>query len=275
VGSHHVVAQQHHRQSQGGDVRCPQRTKQFYGHAGPVWSLCFEPEQDLLLSGGYDGTVKMWSLQGERCISTFRGHDGWVRSLALLQRFVVSGGSDGLIKFWNLDTMQCLRTAGPPNVDPRHSTHSLAATGEPGVVLSAHSGLRHLLRWDLASIMSQESFFGHDDDIYAIHTDQQSSMLASGSKDRTVRVWDARLPHKGAVGVLRGHTGAVLDVKLRGHRVVSASMDKTLRMWDIRSPEVPLATLEGHSADVHCVDFRDRMVLSGSRDTSIKVWTVV
>merc|ERR1719253_533875 len=105
-----------------------------------------------------------------------------------------------------------------------------------------------------------------------MHADGPSHLVSTGSKDRTVRVWDVRTPNENSLFVMRGHTGAILDLKLRGNRVVSASMDKTVRMWDIRAPKVALAILEGHSSEVHCVDFRDRMVLSGSRDTSLKVW---
>lgn len=277
AGPQHAVAQQHHRQFQGGDVRCPQRVKQFHGHAGPVWCLWVDPDRDLLLSGGYDATVKLWSLSSERCAATLRGHDGWVRSLQVMEAGsrMVSGGSDGLLKFWNLETRQCLHSVGPPNGDLRYSTVCLAAVEQQNALLSGHSEMRHLLRWDLATMQSRGSFAGHDDDIYAIHADGPSSLLVSGSKDRTVRVWDTRQPDERCAGVLRGHTGAVLDLKVRGNRIVSASMDKTVRMWDMREPKAPLATLEGHSAEVHAVDFRDRMVLSGSRDTSLKVWTVV
>merc|ERR1719330_1819028 len=188
---------------------------------------------------------------------------------------MVSGGSDGLLKFWNLEMRQCLHSAGPPNGDLRYSTVCLAAVEHQDALLSGHSEMRHLLRWDLATMQSRGSFAGHDDDIYAIHAEGPSSLLVSGSKDRTVRVWDTRTPNSHCVNVLRAHTGAVLDLKLRGNRLVSASMDKTVRMWDIRQPQVPISTFEGHSGEVHCVDFRDRMVLSGSRDTSLKVWTVV
>jgi len=258
-------------------VRCPQRAKQFYGHAGPVWCLWFDPDKDLLLSGGYDATVKVWSLSGERCEATLRGHDGWVRSLDVIQcgRRVVSGGSDGMIKLWSLETMHCLQTSGPPSGDPRHSCHCIAALEEEGVLLSAHSGMHHLLRWDLETMAATTSFVGHADDVYAMHYEASSHLLVTGSKDKTVRLWDTRTPSGKCITSLGAHTGAILDLKLRGNRVVSGSMDKTVRMWDIREAGKPLATLEGHSAEVHCVDFRDRMVLSGSRDTSLKVWTVV
>jgi len=258
-------------------VRCPQRSKQFHGHAGPVWCLWFDQDQDRLLSGGYDATVKLWSLSNERVEATLRGHEGWVRSLAVMQagRTVVSGSSDGILKIWNLDSLQCLHTTTAPNGDPRHSTECLASADERRMLVSGHSGMRHLLHWDIETSQHTESFVGHEGDVYALHAHGPSSLLISGSKDRTIKVWDTRAPSEGCVSTLRAHTGAVLDLKLRGNRVVSASMDKTVRMWDIREPSVPLATFEGHSAEVHCVDFRDRMVLSGSRDTSLKVWTVV
>jgi len=272
------VAQQHHRQCRGGDVRCPERVKKYYGQHGPVWCLWHDPGQDLLLSGGSDATVKLWSLSGERCVATLRGHDGWVTSLDALQsgRVVVSGGSDGILKFWHLESRQCLSSHGPPDNNPRHSTNCLAVVEKQSTLLSGHSSLRELLHWDLATMRRLGQFSGHEDDIYAIHAEGPSSAVISGSKDRSLRIWDPRSPSdKSCVGIFRGHTGAVLDVKLRGNRAVSASMDKTVRMWDVRSPQSPLATLEGHSAEVHCVDFRDRMVLSGSRDTSLKVWSVV
>lgn len=223
--------------------------------------------------------MKLWSLSHERCEATLRGHDGWVRSLAVLNnsRVTISGSSDGVLKVWSLENLQCLHTTTAPNGDPRHSTECLASTDNNHMLASGHSGMRHLLHWDINTGQCAERFAGHEDDIYAVHASSEgpSSLLVSGSKDRTVRVWDTRMPSNSCTNTLKSHTGAVLDVKLRGNRVVSASMDKTVRMWDIREPSQPLATLEGHSEEVHCVDFRDRMVLSGSRDTSLKVWTVV
>lgn len=276
--SQYAVAQQHHRQCRGGDVRCPHRAKQFYGQHGPVWCVWYDEVQDLLLSGGSDATVKIWSVSGERCEATLRGHDGWVTCLTAVQagRLIISGGSDGMLKLWDLPSRQCLSSHGPPGSDPRHSTTCLTTLEAANCLLSGHSFLHHLLRWDLGTMRSVETFQGHNSDVYALHSEGCSSVFVSASKDKTVRVWDPRAgPIDCCTGVLRGHTGAVLDVKLRGHRVVSASMDKTVRMWDLRSSQSTLATLEGHSAEVHCVDFRDRMVVSGSRDTSLKVWSVV
>mmetsp|Transcript_73987 Transcript_73987/g.154245 ORF Transcript_73987/g.154245 Transcript_73987/m.154245 type:complete len:483 (-) Transcript_73987:387-1835(-) len=280
AGGHQLpngVAQQHHRQCQGVDVRCPSRAKQFYGHAGPVWSLCYRPEASLLLSGGYDATIKSWSLHGERCEATLRGHDGWVTAMQCMQHRprLISGSSDGMLKIWSLEDFRCTHTAQPPNSSTRHSTNGMALLEGHNSIVCAHSGMQELLQSDLETMVPVAIHQGHTQDIYSVHAEEGSRMLVSGSKDRTVRIWDARTPQAPAVAMLAAHTGAVLAVKCRGQRVVSASMDKTVRLWDLRSIHAPLSTMEGHSAEVHSVDFHDRMILSGSRDTSVKVWTVV
>merc|ERR1719487_6488 len=270
---------QHHRQCGGrSSVAC--KAAQFYGHAGPVWCLQFDSHRDRLLSGGYDATVKIWQMSTGKQLATLRGHEGWVNCLELLEvgRFAVSGGSDGQIRLWDLEPHGCIHTAGPPHGSERYAVQCLALKQQEAL-LSGHSGLRHLLQWDLNTGQCVDAFFGHTDDIYTLHCDGLSSLIASGSKDRTVKMWDLRTSGEkngsGCVGELRGHTGAVLDLKLRGNRVVSTSMDKTLKMWDVRQTMKPIVTLEGHSAAVHCVDFRDQMVVSGSVDTSLKIWSVV
>jgi WD40 repeat protein len=57
-------------------------------------------------------------------------------------------------------------------------------------------------------------------------------LVASGSRDRTVRLWD---PTTGAErGALEGHTGGVVAVAFSpdGKLVVSGSRDRTVRLWD-------------------------------------------
>jgi WD40 repeat protein len=58
-------------------------------------------------------------------------------------------------------------------------------------------------------------------------------VLASCSKDRTVRLWD---PAGGqALKSLEGHTAWVQGITLlaQGTRLASVSADKTVRIWDL------------------------------------------
>src|SRR5450631_1276479 len=102
-------------------------------------------------------------------------------------------------------------------------------------------------------------------------------MLATGSDDRTVRLWD---PERGEeLRTLTGHTGPVNAVTwgVLGDRPVLAtgSHDGTVRLWDPERGE-ELRTLTGHTGSVRAVPWGvlgDRAVLAtGSDDGTVRLW---
>ncbi|MBI1917618.1 MAG: hypothetical protein HYS12_23230 [Planctomycetes bacterium] len=63
----------------------------------------------------------------------------------------------------------------------------------------------------------------------------EGERIVSGSKDQTVKVWDA---HTGQQTLtLKGHTGPVTSVCFSpdGKRIVSGSYDKTVKVWDAQT----------------------------------------
>jgi WD40 repeat protein len=66
---------------------------------------------------------------------------------------------------------------------------------------------------------------GHTAEVLAVAFDREGGRIASGSRDRTVRLWDAASGH--SLRELRGHTGPVLGLAFHpgGQRLASASMD--------------------------------------------------
>ncbi len=54
------------------------------GHAGFVTAVAFSPDGRMVLTGSYDKTAILWDAASGRQLRTFRGHDQYVCSLALL-----------------------------------------------------------------------------------------------------------------------------------------------------------------------------------------------
>jgi F-box and WD-40 domain protein CDC4 len=70
--------------------------------------------RDILVTGGSDGSVRVWSLNKMAPIHRLAAHDNSVTSLQFDDTRVVSGGSDGRVKVWDLETGHLVRELSTP-----------------------------------------------------------------------------------------------------------------------------------------------------------------
>ena len=111
---------------------------------------------------------------------------------------------------------------------------------------------------------------GHADKVMTV-LKLADGRVVSGSKDSTLRVWNAVTGE--CERTLEGHTGEVTSVvELADGSVVSGSRDKSLRVWNVVTGECERA-LEGHADSVRSVlKLADGRVASGSHDNTLRVW---
>ena len=65
---------------------------------------------NLVVSGSYDYTIKLWALMSGACQMTLRGHTGPVLTVAFDNQKIISGAADKTIKIWQLDDGYNLKT---------------------------------------------------------------------------------------------------------------------------------------------------------------------
>ena len=118
------------------------------------------------------------------------------------------------------------------------------------------------------------TLWGHLAGISTIAWSPDAALLASGSDDKSIRLWDARAG-KAFPEPLLGHHNYVYCVAFspKGNMLVSGSYDEALFLWDVRTGRL-MRSLPAHSDPVGGVDFvRDgTLIVSCASDGLIRVW---
>ena len=116
---------------------------------------------------------------------------------------------------------------------------------------------------------------GHSGQVLSLAFTSDSKLLASGSVDKTIVLWDPATGNQ--LRALKGHTGTVGSVAFSpdDKLLASGSADNTIKIWDVASGREK-QILTGHTLYVSSVAFSPdgKMLASGSGDQTLKLWDV-
>ena len=99
-----------------------------------------------LVTGGSDGSVRVWSLNSNSPIHRLAAHDNSVTSLQFDDARIVSGGSDGRVKIWDTNTGSLIRELS----QPAEAVWRVAFESERCVVMACRGGRTIMEVWDFA-----------------------------------------------------------------------------------------------------------------------------
>ncbi|CAG8521953.1 11221_t:CDS:10, partial [Cetraspora pellucida] len=138
--------------------------------------------------------------------------------------------------------------------------------------------------------------YGHVDIVICLDKSYDGTVLISGSKDHTARIWSIDVDNENSddsqvncLGVCIGHTAAIGTVAFSKKSLkfcLTGSQDRTIKYWDLshldRSrpdenfrPKV-LYTNKAHDKDINSIAVapNDKIFATGSQDKSVKIWSV-
>jgi hypothetical protein len=234
-----------------------------------ISSIAFSPDGQLLVSGDFDNTVRLWQVATGQELRNLTGHTKPVMAVAYLPigRAVASGGLDGTIKFWDPASGVVLNSYFAQSV-----VFGLVFAHDGSVLASAHLD-KNLRLWDPVTTKLLRTFVGHTDRVFSITFSPDDKTLASGGLDNTVRLWDAGTGQERFT--LNGHTLTVDAVAFSpdGKVLASASWDKTIKLWNPATGQLQ-ATLSGHDGLVQAVAFspNGNLLASASADRTVRLW---
>ena len=262
------------------DATTGKEVRVFKGHGSEVRGLSFSPDGKILASCAEDHLVKLWDVGTGLEIESLRGHPSSAMSLAYDPegRQLASGDLSGLVKVWDVERAQPLRL----KTDGGACRVAFHPDGKRVVTGSSH-GTRHAPQlWDLDTGRLLRSFQGHESWVESVTLSCDGSLMASGSFDRTVRVWDVETGRQLAV-LDHSQWGIVRDVVFHlqdNTKLATACDDGTLRLWTIdpTGHTAPTSKVVDrlHTAILN-LSFRPPMgeeLAAGVADGSVHVWNV-
>ncbi|KEP48259.1 vegetative incompatibility protein HET-E-1 [Rhizoctonia solani 123E] len=219
----------------------------YIGHTSDVYSVVFSPDGTRVISGSYDGTIRVWNVRGGLLPppTPFEAHVSSLRSVLLAENGtrILSGSEDSSIWAWDITHGGIISSIW----DPEHAflTPTRAFGSISQILAYAKDFSVNILNIADRSLVAGP-LHGHTDAVVSLEFSADGTRLVTGSRDRTVRVWDLNKTQPVCIP-FRGHGAAVTSVDMSPNysHVVSCSVDDyTIRVWNPFNTIVRLASSE-------------------------------
>ncbi|MEO1375305.1 MAG: WD40 repeat domain-containing protein, partial [Cyanobacteria bacterium J06635_10] len=171
--------------------------KELEGHDFPVRDISFTPDSKVLASASDDRTVKLWNIDTGKVIHTFPKHKNAFMSVSFSadSKLLAAATYGGIIKIWNMNdytVKYCwnVHVNGIWHIGFNSDGKQLVSTSEDKTLKMWNLDNIDKCQGDTFEKEKAEAIFNHNDTVWNANFSPDSKLIVSGSKDKTIRLWN-------------------------------------------------------------------------------------
>jgi WD40 repeat protein len=244
----------------------------FKGHTEAIYSVAFNKDGTLAVTGAFDKSVRLWDPATGKQLREFsgpNGHQGLVLSVAFnpAGNQIASGGADNTARVWDV----------PLSIPVRELAHTagvsaVAVTADGKFIAgAAKDGTGKLWAADGKLIAT---LTGHTGGATAVSFTANGQVLATSGADGIVRFWNTA--DGKPAGVIGAHAAAVTGVAISpaGNQAFTIGEDGLFKAWQFPVP--PVKPLPAHADAITTLVLSPdgNSVLTGGADKAVKLSNV-
>lgn len=235
---------------------------------------CVKCAKDMIISGSWDHTIRIWDAKTGRVLHILRGHSQDVVSLLVEGDRLFTGSWDRTIRVWDINTGEHLQTIS------RHlgTVHALTIMGDFIFVSTGLAGKKiNVFNKETGEFVQTMTNRAN-----AVGGNMVGKYLTTVSCFGALQTWNEEtlenLRTFETLENLRTSKGERVFQRvffrcasIQGDDCLMGFSDGVLRIMNIETGA--LRTLEGHTGEIWCLlAVRDELVITGSEDKTIKIW---
>jgi WD40 repeat protein len=257
-----------------------QELRTLEAHDDAVLSVALSPDGQTIATGSWDNRIWLWDLRTGQRLRLLVGHSGGIVSLAFSAdgQHLASGSEDRAARVWDVGT-------GRPELalpGPESNVTFIAFAGGTGAGQLAVADQTGTIRlWDLDAIGQRDELAtlrGHQRPVNGLSFNPAADQLASGSWDKSVRLWDMQTKTQRVLTAAGDFTNSVTAVRFNadGSELAAASKDGTVRKWTMADGSVRVHKPNGEGAPIIMRDLSfspdGTLLAAACDDGSIRIW---
>lgn len=253
------------------------------GHTAPVYAFSWSRDGKTLATGSADATVRLWEIPSGSPLATYKGHTSLVQAVTWMPdgKSLASASYDKTVRVWK--TPDKKPGAGKKTDDEKPTETTDPATTPAETKPASDAGKKDATKKtggkkdakDPNDPLLQE-FKGHTAAVTLLAVPTAAKLLASGSSDKTLKMWNLT-SNKQTASIDVGYPVLAAAFSPDGKVLCSSGADEGLNFWNPGSGKLMKTTVKTNSySTISTLAWSPNgsLIAVGRRGHSLQLWDV-